>query len=384
MIRFRFTKKKLSEFKTEKRVQFIFDEEVRSLACLVTRNGSKSFFVVKKHKGKKKEIRLGAIEEIPIPKARQLAAETILKLVSGITPDAGKPGDELTLNDTFNDYIEYTKAHRKPKTVEGYQWQWRKHLEKWGGEELVTSLKRNSVTKLHLQIGKEHGKTIANRVVALLRAILNYAIKERELGISNPASGISFYKEKKRSRRLEVEELPAFFKAVREEPNVDVRDWVMLALFTGARKSYTLAMRWADLNLDRGLWVIRAEESKTNEELPVVLSGRAVQILQDRRERITGDYVFPGKRGAAHMVDPKAGWQRILDRAGLGDLRMHDLRRSLASFQIDTGTPLEVIQKTLGHGNKTTTEIYARMALDPVRASIEKATEAILEQAEES
>jgi site-specific recombinase XerD len=53
---------------------------------------------------------------------------------------------------------------------------------------------------------------------------------------------------------------------------------------------------------------------------------------------------------------------------------MHDLRRSLASFQIDTGTPLEVIQKTLGHESKTTTEIYARLAMEPVRLSLEKAT----------
>ncbi|MBZ0097640.1 MAG: tyrosine-type recombinase/integrase, partial [Taibaiella sp.] len=75
------------------------------------------------------------------------------------------------------------------------------------------------------------------------------------------------------------------------------------------------------------------------------------------------------------------GWRRILGRAGLTGLRMHDLRRSLASYQIDTGTPLEVISKTLGHGNRATTEIYARMALDPVRQSLEKAVAAIQEHA---
>ena len=65
-------------------------------------------------------------------------------------------------------------------------------------------------------------------------------------------------------------------------------------------------------------------------------------------------------------------------RAGLNNLRMHDLRRSLASFQIDTGTPLEVIQKTLGHESKMTTEIYARLAMEPVQASVEQATEEML------
>jgi len=158
---------------------------------------------------------------------------------------------------------------------------------------------------------------------------------------------------------------------------------VLLALFTGVRKSNLLAMRWDCLSLKRGLWIIPAEESKTNEELPVVLTKQVVQILRERKERNTGEYVFPGIRNADHMMDPKNGWQRILKRAKLEGLRLHDLRRSLASFQIDTGTPLEVIQKTLGHGNKATTEIYARMAMDPVRASLEKATEVILDQAKE-
>ncbi len=58
--------------------------------------------------------------------------------------------------------------------------------------------------------------------------------------------------------------------------------------------------------------------------------------------------------------------------------RMHDLRRSLASFQIDTGTPLEVIQKTLGHESKVTTEVYAQMAMGPVMESLERATEEML------
>lgn len=78
------------------------------------------------------------------------------------------------------------------------------------------------------------------------------------------------------------------------------------------------------------------------------------------------------------MASPQNGWDRICVRADLTDLHMHDLRRSLASFQIDTGTPLEVIQKTLGHESKVTTEIYARLALDPVRLSVERATEEML------
>jgi len=77
-------------------------------------------------------------------------------------------------------------------------------------------------------------------------------------------------------------------------------------------------------------------------------------------------------------VEPKKGWQRLLQRAGLVDLRLHDLRRSLASFQIDAGVSLAVIGKGLGHHSQQTTAVYARLAQDPVVDAWQKGTDAIL------
>lgn len=189
-----------------------------------------------------------------------------------------------------------------------------------------------------------------------------------------------FYREESRTRRLSAAELPGFFQAVAEEPSTTVRDFVLLALFTGVRKSNLLAMRWEHLSLESGIWTIPSTQSKTGVELTVGLISFAIEILAARRQAVDGPWVFPGNNSVGHMLQPESGWRRILARAGLADLRMHDLRRSLASFQIDTGAPLEVIQKTLGHGNKSTTEIYARMAMDPVLASMEKAVRAMLSE----
>ncbi|MHB1203741.1 MAG: tyrosine-type recombinase/integrase, partial [Acidithiobacillus sp.] len=74
----------------------------------------------------------------------------------------------------------------------------------------------------------------------------------------------------------------------------------------------------------------------------------------------------PGAGAIGHLVEPKKGWQRLLQRAGIEDLRIHDLRRSLASFQIDAGVSLAVIGKGLGHHSQQTTAVYARLAQDPV------------------
>ena len=89
--------------------------------------------------------------------------------------------------------------------------------------------------------------------------------------------------------------------------------------------------------------------------------------------------MFPGAGGQGHLVEPKKAWERILVRSGLDDLRMHDLRRSMGSWQAATGASLTVIGKSLGHRNTSSTAIYARLNLDPVRASMERAATAMLD-----
>ncbi len=80
---------------------------------------------------------------------------------------------------------------------------------------------------------------------------------------------------------------------------------------------------------------------------------------------------------AGHLADPKKAWARILARAGLENLRIHDLCRTMGSWQAKTGASLVIIGKSLNHKYTTTTDIYARLDLDPVRASVEKATTAM-------
>ncbi len=79
-----------------------------------------------------------------------------------------------------------------------------------------------------------------------------------------------------------------------------------------------------------------------------------------------------------HLIEPRKGWQRILERAGIDDLRIHDLRRTLGSWQDKTGASLAIIGKSLNHKNQATTAIYARLDIDPVRDSVNTATSAIM------
>lgn len=108
-----------------------------------------------------------------------------------------------------------------------------------------------------------------------------------------------------------------------------------------------------------------------------------MDILKSRQaSENPSPFVFPSSTSASgHLEEPKRGWQRIIERANIKDLRIHDLRRSLGSWQASTGASLSIIGKSLGHKNVATTAIYARLNLDPVRESVETATAAMLEAA---
>jgi integrase len=136
-------------------------------------------------------------------------------------------------------------------------------------------------------------------------------------------------------------------------------------------------MRWGELNLEQGTWKI--PRTKTEDSQTVTLPLEAIEVLRARKRETSSVFVFPGNGRTGHLVEPKTGWKRILERAGIKDLRIHDLRRTLGSWQAITGSSLPIIGKSLNHKNASTTQIYARLNLDPVRESVQKATVAMIQ-----
>ena len=230
---------------------------------------------------------------------------------------------------------------------------------------------------LHGRIGKQNGRYAANRVLTFLRAMFNRAA---DIGYSgtNPTTGVKRFREQSRDRFLQADELHRFFRALSEELDDTARDFFYLALLTGARRGNLQTMRWEDMNLGAGVW--RIPDSKSGEPIVLPLVEPAVRILQGRLQ--TSDespWVFPGRGKTGHLVEPKSAWRRILNRAGLDNLRLHDLRRTLGSWQAAGGASLPVIGASLGHRDARATQVYARLTLDPVRKSVERATAAMYE-----
>jgi integrase len=193
----------------------------------------------------------------------------------------------------------------------------------------------------------------------------------------NPATRIQFFREESRDRFVQPEELPQLIEAIAEEPDSSVRAILLTALLTGARHTEVLTMRWEDVSLSRAEWRIPQTKAGRPHLLPLP---QALVTLLSNLPRVEGvSYVFPGQDGKGPLQNIKRPWDRIRMKAGIPDVRFHDLRRTVGSWLAGSGESLSLIGKVLNHRDISTTAIYARLNLDPVRQALERHATKMLE-----
>lgn len=362
---------------------YVYDLRTPSLCVCVTENATKTFYLYRRVGGKPQRVRLGTFPPLTIDQARDLAARTHSDITYGVDPNAekAKARKAATLGEVWEHYLENSlKAKRRERTRVTNESRWKTCLADWKDWKLA-SITRQDVVALHGRLGRDRGKTTANRAIQLLRALYNYADDPMGIKLENPAKKIELFAEEQRTRFLQADEIPRFFAAVEAEPDESLRDFFLLALWTGARRSNVQAMAWRDLNLPGATWTIPGSQFKTGKPVTVALTPEAMAILLRRAETIISPWVFPSHGKTGHLMEPKIAWDRIRKAAGMPDLRIHDLRRTLGSWQAALGTSLHVIGKSLGHATPAATAIYSRLALDPVRQAVTAATAAISEAA---
>lgn len=354
------------------------DTKTAGLQLRVTSGGIKTFSIFRRIKGGQPErITLDRFPGMTVEQARTEAAKANAEIAAGGNPAEVKRAikGEPTFADLFDAYLErHSKPHKR--TWREDEPKYRDYLAQPMGGRKVSHITRQQVAAIHDRITAGGHAIMANRVLALVSSVFGWGIS-KSLCEANPAKGIKRNSETSRDRFLQADELPRFFKALAEESNETMRDYFLLSLLTGARRSNVLAMRWADVNFERAEW--RIVRTKNNEPATVTLSPEAIEILRSRKPNEPETYVFPGPGRKGHLAEPRKGWERVLKRAGIADLRIHDLRRSLGSWQAKTGASLAIIGKSLSHKTAQATQIYARLDLDPVRASVNTATAAIME-----
>jgi len=352
----------------------VHDTKVPGLCLYVTAKGAKSFYWYRSVNGRPERCCIGAFPAVTVEQARRRAAKMNADVAEGRNPAAARRARraESTLREVFEQYLE---QHARPqkKTVQYDVETFERHLAHLANRR-VSSITRNDVEKLKRRIGGTRENPdrpyMANRVLALLSAIYNKAAPDAP----NPVRGVDRFPEESRDRHMTKDEIRRLFAALAEEDSFWA-DFFSLAIFTGARRGNLFSMRWDDVDLAIRRWRVPGRESKSGRPMPIPLSEPAVEILR-RRAAQNGEFewVFPSETSrSGHIEDARRPWRRVLKRAGLSNLRIHDLRRSLASVMVAEGVPLLTIAKTLGHRDLKATAVYARLDFGPQLEAVERA-----------
>jgi integrase len=360
--------------------RFIRDDVVQGLGVRVTASGKKRFVFEARIKGRPRRLTLGPWPDLNVALAREKALEIRTRVAKGEDPatDAADARKETKFGDFTDTYLE---RHAKPHKRSAWQDEntLRRYVPDGWNSRKLSDISRADVARLHAKIGESHGQYAANRTLALLRTMFNLARTWELFKGDNPAQGIKSFREQKRERYLSPEELQTVNDALHKEPDWRWRTYFPLALMLGTRKSELLAMRWIDIDFAARTW--RIPETKAGNSHLLPLPGPAMAMLEALPSREESQWVFPGDGASGHIVEPAKAWQRIRSRAGVADVRIHDLRHTLASWLVAQGFNLPLVGRTLNHTQTATTARYAHLALDPVRAALEQTAALMMPQA---
>jgi integrase len=231
----------------------------------------------------------------------------------------------------------------------------------------ISDISAAEVLKLQQKIAQEHGQIEANRSLELLRAVFN---KAQRWGIAkdNPAVGFDRFREIRRDRFLSDDELRRLNAALSEESE-PWRSYFSLLLLLGVRRSELAGARWADIDFDSQ--TLRLTRTKSGEPRLAPLPRAAVELFHRLPSFGSSEYVFPGTGKTGHLVEVKGAWRRLCRKAGLTDVTIHDLRRTVGSRMAIAGVNLPTIGHVLGHLNLNATQIYARLDIEAARRALE-------------
>ena len=388
--------------------QMLWDTDIKGFALRITPGGAKSFLLDYRVDGRQRRMTIGSFPDWSVQAARNAAKKFKQGVDAGQDPMGQRHADRAapTLADVWERY-EAEHLPRKAKRAQtDERGMWLKIILPQLGKLKLATIEADHIDQLHRDITQVRRTPVrANRVVEVLRSAFNQAIRWKWLS-DNPASGVRKNAEEKRSRFLNHKEITALARALDEHLEQTSANAIKLLMLTGARRGEVLSATWAMFDLENGVWTKPSAHTKQRKIHRVPLSSPALRLLhnmkaaanhavQVKKEPLS-PYVFPGNDGRP-LTDIKRSWAAVCAKADLieqvqkkgrdgkiskdqegrpilcwqPNVRLHDLRHSFASILVSAGASLPLIGQMLGHTQVQTTQRYAHMFDDPMRAAAE-------------
>lgn len=375
------SKRTVDRLCVEDRDTIFWDADLPGFGVRVYPTGTKVYVVQTRGQGRSRRVTLGRHGVLPADEARRCAARTIARIKMWDEPSAADPADVVTVAEFAGRYLQEHVAIRcKPRTRVLYRAVVRRHLVPALGETPVAGIGREQVADLHYRLRET--PYAANRAINLLAQILDAAQEQglRPPDAANPCRSVEKFRELRHERFLSEVEFRRLGRVLEAAAggaggaSPAAVAAIRLLVLTGCRRSEILGLRWDDVELDAG--ELRLRDSKTGARM-VPLSPAAAEVIAEL-PRIPGNpWVIPGRNPGAPLRNLQYPWEILRARAGLEDVRIHDLRHSFASRALALGEGLPIIGELLGHRRVGTTARYAHLALESVKTSASRVAASI-------
>lgn len=322
------------------------------------------------------QFKIGDTKSVPFERARQAALQARTRVVLGESPQ-----EQKKLKKSVPTFKELAEDHYLPY-VKTYKRSWdcddsllRNHLLPVLGGKRLDEISERSISDLYQDMrARGYAKGTCNRVLVLVKYMFKLAKKWNLPGAQeNPSEGIKLVDpQNARERYLSAEETQRLRQAIEDSPNVQLKHIVALLLLTGARKRELLDAKWEDFDLERRNW--RIPMSKSGKARHVPLSTAVLDILKSLPRWDGCPYVVPNPQTHRPFKSVFHSWNTARKEAGLADVRMHDLRHSMASNLVNSGRSIYEVSKILGHSQIKTSQRYAHLAHETLLAAADAAS----------
>ena len=379
---FRITGRSVEALRVGERDAVFWDRDLAGFGVRVHATGRKVYVVQSRGPGGLKRLTLGIHGDLFPHDARKRAREIIDRIKRGLDPVPAPPAPEVTVAGLAERYLRlHVAAHCRPNSARLYRLELERHILPALGDKPIGAVERGEIADLHHRL--RDTPYTANRAVKILSRMFRQAERwELMPPGSSPCRSLRLYRERSRDRFLTQEEYrrlgAALGAAASSAPKGSL--WpsavaaIRLLLLTGCRKGEILTLRWDDVDLTAR--ELRLTLAKTGPRT-VSLSPAAVALLAALPRAPGNPWVIPGHRPGTHMRSIDDAWYTLRARAGLDDVRLHDLRHSYASRALALGESLPMIGKLLGHSQLETTARYAHLARDSIHEAAGRVADSI-------
>jgi len=397
----RLTKRAVDDAAPRENRYEIWDSELKGFGLRIEVSGRKSFIIRYRADGggrnaPKRLVTIGAYGTLTPDQARTEAKKLLGSVATGQDPGAERHAkrSDLTVSELCELYLREGCPTKKASTLATDRGRIERHIKPMIGTKRISTVTRGDIqwlmrqiadgkTKANLKTGPRGraivrgGKGTASRTIGMLGGIFTYAVRQGMIA-DNPVRLVKRWKDRRMDRYLSQEELERLGHELNEaeagKENPKAIAVIRLLALTGARKGEIITLTWNEIDFDNG--ILRLRDSKTGQKtIPVGKSALAIFAAQPRTK--DSDYVFPadklGRQDAerTYFQGIDAIWHRVRAKAGLADVRLHDLRHTAASIAVANGASLPMIGRILGHADTKTTQRYAHLSDAPVRAVVE-------------